>query len=82
MKFPEPKKIYDYQDLARWVEAEGYTRVALRKLHLGPDGCGQNTVHVLCREHVRECDDPKDKELAEMIFEQAGDDGIEIEVWW
>lgn len=39
MKFPEPKKIYDYQDLARWVEAEGYTSDALRKLPLGPGGC-------------------------------------------
>jgi len=82
MKFPKPKKVYDYQEMEAWVEAQGHEARRFRKLLVGEDGCGQNTVCTMYREMLAECEDPKDKELATLLFAQVEDEEIAVEVWW
>ena len=82
MKFPKPKKVYDYQEMKAWVEAEGQDTQRFRRLLVGKDGCNQNTVCSLEREYIDDYTDPKDKELLMLIFAQTKANEIYVEVWW
>jgi len=82
VKFPKPKKVYDYQEMKAWLEAEGQDTQRFRRLLVGKEGCGQNTVCSLEREYIDDCEDHKDKELMTLLFAQTRANEIHIEVWW